>query len=78
MLWIMGRFYFIFFKSGACICLSLIGYPAEIYFHGAQWVVTLLGQVLAVLGARYIFVPVLYPLGLRSSFHVSKKRGRSR
>ncbi|CAG0918662.1 unnamed protein product [Notodromas monacha] len=48
--------------------IMIIGNPAEIYAYGGEWLVAFFGVGLAIIGACYIYVPVMYPLNLSSSF----------
>ena len=61
------------------ICVSFIsaililGAPAEMYMYGTQYWITWIGLSLASLLAGLIFVPLLYPLNLTSSYEVFLK-----
>ena len=48
----------------------IMGIPAEMYTAGTQFFVFTGGMVLAVIIAALVFVPLLYPLKLTSSFEV--------
>jgi len=45
---------------------NIIGFAAETYSNGAQYIVTVLGYILGVLMAIFIFIPIFYPLHLVS------------
>ena len=49
----------------------ILGYPAEIYYYGAQYWLYCVGQALGAVLAIVIFVPVFYPLQMTSVNHVS-------
>jgi hypothetical protein len=49
----------------------ILGSPAEIYTEGTQYFIYVFGIMLACLLAAQLFVPLLYPLKLTSSFEVS-------
>lgn len=51
--------------------ILILGTPAEMYTQGTQYFVYLFGMILAVILASQLFVPLLYPLNLTSSFEVS-------
>lgn len=50
--------------------ILVLGTPAEMYVNGTQYTLYVVGVVLAVIIANLIFVPLLYPLRLTSSFEV--------
>ena len=50
----------------------ILGYPAEIYYHGAQYWLYCGGQALGAVLALLVFVPVFYPLQMTSVNHVSR------
>ncbi|OWF48977.1 sodium-coupled monocarboxylate transporter 1 [Mizuhopecten yessoensis] len=53
--------------------ILILGTPAEMYMEGTQYFLYVIGIMLAVVLAALIFVPLLYPLNLTSSFEVSKR-----
>ncbi|KAL3885460.1 hypothetical protein ACJMK2_025516, partial [Sinanodonta woodiana] len=50
--------------------ILILGTPAEMYTEGTQYFIYLFGMIIAVILAALIFVPLLYPLKLTSSFEV--------
>lgn len=50
--------------------ISILGTPAEMYNEGTQFLLYLIGFNVAVVLAAVLFVPLLYPLRLTSSFEV--------
>ncbi|KAL7643204.1 UNVERIFIED_CONTAM: hypothetical protein RMT77_006494 [Armadillidium vulgare] len=46
--------------------ISFLGYTGEIYAHGMQYSITLLGITLSIVFAIYFVLPILYPLKLTS------------
>ena len=58
------------------ICVSFIsaililGAPAEMYMYGTQYWLTWIGLTIASVLAALLFVPLLYPLKLTSSYEV--------
>ncbi|XP_052084969.1 sodium-coupled monocarboxylate transporter 1-like [Mytilus californianus] len=54
--------------------ILILGTPAEMYTQGTQYFVYLFGMILAVILASQLFVPLLYPLNLTSSFEYLEKR----
>ena len=50
--------------------ILILGTPAEMYTEGTLYVVYLFGMILAILLSVVLFVPLLYPLRLTSSFEV--------
>lgn len=50
--------------------ILILGTPAEMYNEGTQYYLYLIGMILAVSLAALLFVPLLYPLKLTSSFEV--------
>ncbi|CAG0920869.1 unnamed protein product [Notodromas monacha] len=53
--------------------IIIFGHPAEIYAYGAQYMVNSLGLI-GVAAASFIYVPVMYPLNLSSSFEYFEVR----
>ncbi|KAL8568333.1 hypothetical protein ACOMHN_040906 [Nucella lapillus] len=58
--------------------ILILGTPAEMYTAGTEFVVHLVGLLLAVLISALVFVPLLYPLKLTSSFEYLERRFKSR
>jgi Na+/proline symporter len=56
--------------------ILILGSPAEIYTEGTQYFIYVFGIMLACLLAAQLFVPLLYPLKLTSSFEVSNIQTR--
>ncbi|KAL5020353.1 hypothetical protein ScPMuIL_003245 [Solemya velum] len=54
--------------------ILILGTPAEMYNEGTQYYLYLIGMILAVSLAALLFVPLLYPLKLTSSFEYIEKR----
>lgn len=52
--------------------ILILGTPAEMYTAGTEYYVYLIGICLAIILAAQLFVPLLYPLKLTSSFEVCK------
>ena len=52
--------------------ILILGTPAEMYTQGTQYFMYMFGIVLAIILASQLFVPLLYPLQLTSSFEVFK------
>jgi len=51
--------------------ITLMGVPAEVYFHGTTyWLVNVSSVIVAVI-INYIYLPVFYSLQLTSSYEVS-------
>jgi sodium-coupled monocarboxylate transporter 8/12 len=50
--------------------ILILGTPAEMYTQGTQYFMYVIGMILAVILAAQLFVPLLYPLNLTSSFEV--------
>lgn len=53
--------------------ILILGTPAEMYTQGTQYMIYIVGILLAIVIAALIFVPLLYPLKLTSSFEVSSQ-----
>ena len=51
--------------------IIVLGHPAEMYVHGTQLVIRVLGYVVGIMLSTIIFVPLLYPLKLKTVFEVS-------
>lgn len=51
--------------------ILILGTPAEMYMAGTEYFLYVFGIMLAVVLAALLFVPLLYPLQLTSSFEVS-------
>lgn len=51
--------------------ILILGTPAEMYTQGTQYFMYMFGIILAIILASQLFVPLLYPLQLTSSFEVS-------
>lgn len=51
--------------------ITILGAPAEMYTAGTMYFLYLFGLILACILAALLFVPLLYPLKLTSSFEVS-------
>ncbi|XP_062612874.1 sodium-coupled monocarboxylate transporter 1-like [Saccostrea cucullata] len=58
--------------------ILILGTPAEMYTQGTQYFVYLFGLILAVILASQLFVPLLYPLQLTSSFEYLELRFKSK
>ncbi|XP_076438815.1 sodium-coupled monocarboxylate transporter 1-like [Babylonia areolata] len=58
--------------------ILILGTPAEMYTAGTEFYVSLLGMILAVVLATLLFVPLLYPLNLTSSFEYLERRFKSK
>ena len=54
--------------------ISLLGKPAEVYLHGVQAFIGILGVFLAVCFTWFTFVPLLFNLQLTSSYQVCKRQ----
>ena len=52
--------------------ISQLGKPAEIYQHGVQYVLGMIGISLGILFSIFTFVPMLFRLQLTSASEVSK------
>ena len=50
--------------------ILILGTPAEMYTAGTLYVLNEIGIVIAIILASVLFVPLLYPLKLTSSFEV--------
>ncbi|WAR30615.1 SC5AC-like protein, partial [Mya arenaria] len=50
--------------------ILILGTPAEMYTAGTLYFMYLIGMVLAIIMSALIFVPLLYPLRLTSSFEI--------
>ena len=51
--------------------LMVLGNTAEMYLHGGQFFLQVIGVSLAYLVTAYIVVPIIYPLKITSSFQVN-------
>ena len=51
--------------------IMILGTPAEMYTAGTLYFIYMFGLVIAVILSAQMFVPLLYPLKLTSSFEVS-------
>ena len=51
--------------------LLVLGNTAEMYLHGGQFFLQVIGVSLAYLVTAYIVVPIIYPLKITSSFQVN-------
>ena len=49
----------------------VLGNTAEMYLHGGQFFLQVIGVSLAYLATAYIVVPIIYPLKITSSFQVN-------
>ncbi|KAK3094561.1 hypothetical protein FSP39_003422 [Pinctada imbricata] len=54
--------------------ILILGTPAEMYTKGTQYFMYIIGIMLAVVLAAQLFVPLLYPLKLTSSFEYLERR----
>ncbi|XP_060082920.1 sodium-coupled monocarboxylate transporter 1-like [Ylistrum balloti] len=54
--------------------ILILGTPAEMYMEGTEYFLYVFGMILAVILAALIFVPLLYPLELTSSFEYLERR----
>lgn len=57
--------------------ILLLGFPAESYNNGFEFVLNAFGMSLGCFLAAAVFVPLLYPLHLTSSFEVSKMQNHT-
>jgi Na+/proline symporter len=53
--------------------ILILGTPAEVYVEGTEYWVYVLGMMAACVFATLLFVPLLYPLKLTSSYEVQYK-----
>ena len=51
--------------------LLVLGNTAEMYLHGAQFFLQVIGASLAYLVTAFLVVPIIYPLRITSSFQVN-------
>uniref|UniRef100_A0A1I8IAS4 Fibrinogen C-terminal domain-containing protein n=2 Tax=Macrostomum lignano TaxID=282301 RepID=A0A1I8IAS4_9PLAT len=58
--------------------ILILGGPAEIYFNGTMYVLSIFGEQIGCVLAALIFVPVFYQLRLTSSFEYLELRFKSR
>ncbi|XP_052220142.1 sodium-coupled monocarboxylate transporter 1-like isoform X1 [Dreissena polymorpha] len=58
--------------------ILILGTPAEMYTAGTLYFMYLIGMILAIILSALIFVPLLYPLRLTSSFEYLQMRFNSR
>ncbi|XP_076438939.1 sodium-coupled monocarboxylate transporter 1-like [Babylonia areolata] len=58
--------------------ILILGTPAEMYTAGTQYFIYLGGMLLAIVIAALVFVPLLYPLKLTSSFEYLERRFKFR
>ncbi|KAH3802712.1 hypothetical protein DPMN_156392 [Dreissena polymorpha] len=58
--------------------ILILGTPAEMYTAGTLYFMYLIGMILAIILSALIFVPLLYPLRLTSSFEYLQLRFNSR
>ena len=52
--------------------ITLLGTPVEIYNYGTQYSIVLINFVFVMAAAAYLYLPVLYKLGVASTFEVRK------
>ncbi len=50
--------------------ILILGTPAEMYTRGTEYYLSMIGLNLGIVMAAVLFVPLLYPLKLTSSFEV--------
>ena len=50
--------------------ILILGTPAEVYMQGTEYWIYLIGMMLSCVFAVLLFVPLLYPLRLTSSYEV--------
>lgn len=58
--------------------ILILGTPAEMYMNGTEYFMYVFGISLAIVIAALVFVPLLYPLKLTSSFEYLERRFNSR
>ncbi|XP_060588366.1 sodium-coupled monocarboxylate transporter 2-like isoform X1 [Ruditapes philippinarum] len=58
--------------------ILILGTPAEMYTAGTLYFTYLLGMILAIILSTILFVPLLYPLTLTSSFEYLELRFNSK
>nr|XP_011419880.2 sodium-coupled monocarboxylate transporter 1 [Crassostrea gigas]XP_011419881.2 sodium-coupled monocarboxylate transporter 1 [Crassostrea gigas] len=58
--------------------ILILGTPAEMYTQGTQYFMYMFGIMLAIILASQLFVPLLYPLQLTSSFEYLELRFKSK
>ncbi|KAH9509620.1 Sodium-coupled monocarboxylate transporter 1, partial [Bulinus truncatus] len=58
--------------------IMILGIPAEMYTQGTEYVVTVFGISIGIIGATLLFVPLMYPLKLTSVFEYLELRFDSR
>ncbi|ESO87861.1 hypothetical protein LOTGIDRAFT_179213 [Lottia gigantea] len=58
--------------------ILILGTPAEMYTAGTQYFVYLIGMCAAIVISALVFVPLLYPLKITSSFEYLEKRFNSK
>ncbi|XP_021348647.1 sodium-dependent multivitamin transporter-like, partial [Mizuhopecten yessoensis] len=58
--------------------ILILGAPAEMYTKGTQYYLYTFGQMLAVLLASVVYVPLFYPLRLTSMYEYLELRFNSR
>ena len=51
--------------------LLVLGNTAEMYHHGGQFFLQVIGASLAYLVTAFLVVPIIYPLKITSSFQVN-------
>ena len=51
--------------------ILILGTPAEMYTAGTEYFIYMFGIILAIIIAGQVFVPLLFPLRLTSSFEVN-------
>ncbi|CAH1785524.1 unnamed protein product [Owenia fusiformis] len=59
-------------------CITLLGFTAEMYTGGSQFWLYCVGVSLAALAAERIFIPLLYPLHLTSTYEYLDRRFKSK
>ena len=57
--------------------ILVLGYPAEMYAFGGQWILHAVGTAIGAALACVLFVPLFYPLKLTSINEVSASRTSS-
>ena len=50
--------------------IIVLGHPAEMYVHGTQLAMRMLGYIIGIILSTFTFVPLLYPLKFNTVYEV--------
>lgn len=61
---------------GYLSAITVLGFPAEMFYYGAEYGFVIIGYAGGAMIAYFLFVPLFYPLHMVSIHEVSKKASR--